>query len=166
MYFLFRQDWLPNNKSAVLIDDFKSVKDLAQYILFLNDNDSEYIKYLEHKYNTGAPISNNQLIGLINERIYFDLIENFECLMCHVTDRGGTIKFANHLHYGCKDSVLNYPRMLENIQKDENWDLWEHSFRQGKCEAYVIRNLIMKNVTYTNEQFITALMKALTEGYC
>ncbi|KAG4067795.1 hypothetical protein HA402_010481 [Bradysia odoriphaga] len=37
--------WLPNNKSAILID-FKTPKELAEFLLNLNENDIEYNTYL------------------------------------------------------------------------------------------------------------------------
>uniref|UniRef100_A0A8C3DWP8 Fucosyltransferase n=1 Tax=Corvus moneduloides TaxID=1196302 RepID=A0A8C3DWP8_CORMO len=43
------RDWMPNNLSIILIDDFDSPQELAKYLDFLDKNGEEYLKYLEYK---------------------------------------------------------------------------------------------------------------------
>ena len=42
-------DWMPNNHSIILVDDFDSPKKLAAFIKRLDENDDEYLKYLTFK---------------------------------------------------------------------------------------------------------------------
>ena len=43
------REWLPNELSAILVEDFTSAKDLAQYLKDLDQNQDEYLNYLRHK---------------------------------------------------------------------------------------------------------------------
>lgn len=43
------QDWMLNNYIIINVDDFKSLKDLVNFIKKLDKNDKEYVKYLEFK---------------------------------------------------------------------------------------------------------------------
>lgn len=38
----FARDFVPDNHSIIMADDFDSPKDLAEFLLKLNDNDEEY----------------------------------------------------------------------------------------------------------------------------
>ncbi|KAG4075099.1 hypothetical protein HA402_013494 [Bradysia odoriphaga] len=54
--------WLPNNKSAILIDDFKTPRELAEFLLNLNENDNEYNTYLQHKRLDQQPAVTNRVL--------------------------------------------------------------------------------------------------------
>ncbi|XP_049886389.1 alpha-(1,3)-fucosyltransferase 10-like [Pectinophora gossypiella] len=62
------RDWLPNNKSAILLEDFPTPKLLSQYLRYLLQNNSAYEEYLEHK--TLGIISNRKLSDEISAREY------------------------------------------------------------------------------------------------
>ncbi|XP_048419308.1 alpha-(1,3)-fucosyltransferase 11 isoform X3 [Stegostoma tigrinum] len=81
------QDWMPNSHSVILIDDFESPKDLADYINFLDQNDDEYLKYLEYKQPGG--ISNTLLVESLEQREWGvndinkpNYLNGFECFVC------------------------------------------------------------------------------------
>ncbi|XP_069741456.1 alpha-(1,3)-fucosyltransferase 11 isoform X2 [Narcine bancroftii] len=81
------QDWMPNSHSIILIDDFKSPKDLADYINFLDQNDEEYMKYLEYKQPGG--ITNTLLLESLEKREWGvndfskpNYLNAFECYVC------------------------------------------------------------------------------------
>lgn len=81
------KDWMPNNHSVILIDDFASPKDLADFILSLDRNDDDYLRYLEYK-NHGQTI-NKFLIESIEKREWGvndmtapNYLNGFECFVC------------------------------------------------------------------------------------
>ena len=68
----FFQEWLPNELSSILIEDFTSAKDLADHLHHLHRNDYEYLAYLRQKPsindNRLSRISNDFLIQAMNLR--------------------------------------------------------------------------------------------------
>ncbi|XP_016122240.1 alpha-(1,3)-fucosyltransferase 11-like, partial [Sinocyclocheilus grahami] len=53
-------DWLPNSHSVILIDEFHSLQDLAEFIKTLDQDDVKYSRYLEYK--TPSKITNLRLL--------------------------------------------------------------------------------------------------------
>lgn len=111
------QDWMPNNHSVILVDDFKSPKELADFIKHLDENDEEYEKYLEYK-RTG--ITNSFLLDHLQNREWSvgskDFFHGFECHVCkqlvmrmeaekaHAEDASSPLlppRMANNSHLGC-----------------------------------------------------------------
>lgn len=41
--------WVPDDHSVIRTDSFKNPKELGEYLLYLNQNNTEYLKYLEWK---------------------------------------------------------------------------------------------------------------------
>ena len=86
------KDWAPTNHSIIVADDFKSPKELAEYLHFLDQNDEEYEKFLEFK-RTGVtnPLllrharERGWIVDYIEEGINF--IEGFECFVCDTIHR-------------------------------------------------------------------------------
>ncbi|KAI8520999.1 Alpha-(1,3)-fucosyltransferase 11 [Branchiostoma belcheri] len=83
------KDWMPNDHSIILKDDFASPKELAEYITFLDQNDEEYEKFLEYRQPGG--ITNTLLVEEMERRPWGlssmdepNFINGFEC---HVCDR-------------------------------------------------------------------------------
>ena len=70
--FFYFQEWLPNELSSILIEDFTSAKDLADHLHHLHKNDYEYLAYLRQKPsindNRLSRISNDFLIQAMNLR--------------------------------------------------------------------------------------------------
>jgi alpha-1,3-fucosyltransferase 10 len=106
----------PSEKSAIEILDFKSAKELADFIHRLNQNDTEYDEYLTFKKKNG--VTNKVLVDLLskrgwginNDRIRGSYIDHFECMVCNQLHenvekrkRGEAIvpKQASKEHYGC-----------------------------------------------------------------
>lgn len=80
------QDWLPNNNSVINIRDFESPRELARFILSVND--SLYESYLGHKRGL---LSNERLEAELTRRRWSaehenleepSFVEEFECLVC------------------------------------------------------------------------------------
>ncbi|XP_049884472.1 alpha-(1,3)-fucosyltransferase 10-like [Pectinophora gossypiella] len=98
------RDWLPNNKSAILLEDFPTPKLLSQHLHYLLNNDTAYEEYLEHK--TLGIISNQKLIDEITLRPYQNdprnLMEHFECFVCErLYDEGGKVNIVTRKQYDC-----------------------------------------------------------------
>ena len=65
------QSLLPNDKSALLVQNYASPAELATHIKKINSNDSEYGTYLQHKkdYNRGKLlIKNKNLVDMVANR--------------------------------------------------------------------------------------------------
>nr|XP_019550010.2 alpha-(1,3)-fucosyltransferase 10 [Aedes albopictus] len=81
--------YLPNPNSAILIDDFATPSDLAQFILQASNNEDLYTSFLYHKTLDVYPISNQLLVNAIFKEDIFYLedrktrgIAEFECTAC------------------------------------------------------------------------------------
>lgn len=81
------RDWMPNNHSIILIDDFESPQKLAEFIDFLDKNDEEYMKYLAYKQPGG--ITNQFLLDSlkhrewgVNDPLLPNYLSGFECFVC------------------------------------------------------------------------------------
>lgn len=81
------RDWMPNNHSVILIDDFESPQKLAEFIDFLDKNDEEYMKYLAYKQPGG--ITNQFLLDSlkhrewgVNDPLLPNYLNGFECFVC------------------------------------------------------------------------------------
>jgi hypothetical protein len=83
--------WLPNGaSSAIFVTDFPDPKDLATFLKKLNQDDSLYEAFLEHK--TAQKISNKRLKDTILGRAWGvgddnviskgSFIAHFECFLC------------------------------------------------------------------------------------
>ena len=72
LQLVYFQEWLPNELSSILIEDFTSAKDLADHLHHLHRNDYEYLAYLRQKPsindNRLSRISNDFLIQAMNLR--------------------------------------------------------------------------------------------------
>ena len=80
------KDWAPSEHSIILADDFASPKDLADYLIMLDQNDDKYNRYLEFK-RTG--ITNQRLLESYNSREWsvdddnqLNFIDGFQCYVC------------------------------------------------------------------------------------
>ena len=160
------RDWLPDNKSAIIAEEFASPKELAEFLKSLDADDSKYREYLAWK---DHGITNQRLIKEMRERGYGhhdyrdDYTSHFECQVCNrifdmreETARGEkpTISIANHSHWDCP---LLYPAFgkpedrerILNSQLSTNDDLqfWmQHEECSGK-RAKFIHELIANNAT-------------------
>ena len=69
------RDWLPNSKSAILVDDFANPAELAQYLLDLDANDTAYEEHLSFK--NPEMVTNKLLLQRLEERLYSTTVEQF-----------------------------------------------------------------------------------------
>lgn len=80
-------DWMPNNRTAIVIDHFPSPQALADFLRHLDENDDEYSQYLEFK--DPKRIANARLLqGLesrewgVNDMSKPNYLNGFECYVC------------------------------------------------------------------------------------
>lgn len=115
-------DWMPNNHSAIIINNFPSPKALADLLKHLDENDDEYAKYLEFK--NPSHISNTYLLKALETREWGvndmskpNYLNGFECYLCDQenarlaaekanrrapkTHLPRQLKMANNSHMGC-----------------------------------------------------------------
>lgn len=142
----FLKDWLPNRKSAITIKDFKSAKDVANYVRSLNENDTLYNEYMEHKL-TGK-ITNLNLLNYFKTGHYGtntnhdNTVEAFECYVC---DNHTKRKLIDKNIYNCLEPEVN--------------NSWYYHWKMGKCQAKILNRLInqfgVSNITKeTNEKLM------------
>ncbi|XP_015673956.1 alpha-(1,3)-fucosyltransferase 10 [Protobothrops mucrosquamatus] len=163
------QDWLPSNKSAILITDFPHPRDLAQYIKALDADDKEYLAYLEWKLK--GDISNKQLLAVIKERTWGvqdimkdNYIDAFECMVCTrvwenirsqakgMLPRRWKVE-ANHLSCPSPQAFTFSPLSVQRTV------VWRSSFEQSKREARALQQLVENNRNFTALEFWTLVFR-------
>ncbi|XP_066476256.1 alpha-(1,3)-fucosyltransferase 11 isoform X2 [Tiliqua scincoides] len=123
------RDWMPNDHSIILIDDFESPKELAEYLHFLDSNSDEYLKYLQYKSPGG--ITNKFLLENmekrewgVNDMTLPNYLNGFECFVCdkvnariaaernHKKSNGKVLAPEPHIaqlsHMGCPPPAPGY----------------------------------------------------------
>ncbi|XP_029457601.1 alpha-(1,3)-fucosyltransferase 10 isoform X2 [Rhinatrema bivittatum] len=165
-------DWLPSNKSAILVARFSHPQDLASYIKQLDENDTEYKSYITWKLK--GDISNGKLLAAMKERkwgvqdmMQDNYIDAFECMVCNRVwenirrqNKGLELKRwtakANHLSCPSPEAFTFLPR-------SSHWtplrEMWKPSFEQSKKEAQVLRQLVNRNINFTSQEFWNLVFK-------
>ena len=134
------REWLPDNHSAIIVDDFSNPKDLAEYIIHVDSNPALYEKYLEYK-TTG--LTNPILTKALSDRqwgvktVYrMSYVTGFECYVCDQININKKLSRENKLfikqqasveHYGCpKPEKLNFTDIPGSLDWERNIWLWEY----------------------------------------
>ncbi|CAH2036956.1 unnamed protein product, partial [Iphiclides podalirius] len=137
------RDWLPNEKSAILLEDFPTPRAMSGHIAKLMANDSLYESYLEHK--TKALIANGKLLEEFRRRPHqsdtLKTAEEFECFVCKKLHgrRKGVVKesVVNKKHYDCPKPVSALSLRVNPLNS------WAHSFDTAKRNAISIRRRVL-----------------------
>lgn len=161
-------DWLPNNRSVILIHDFPSPRDLAEHIKALDGDDEEYSRYLEYK--TPAKITNLRLLdGLetrewgVNDMSKPNYLNGFECFVCDRENKRLNAlkahkknpeqnpiplpKMANGSHMGCPLPTPGYGS-VESIDRNDSWlQMWPQDYWQSLDQAEGLESLIRHNAS-------------------
>lgn len=116
IYFgsLSAKNWFPNNKSAILLQDFPTPKLLSDYINKLMKDDDLYDEYLDHK--IFGNISNEKLMEELEVRPYqnqaIQTTHEFICFLCkklHNFREQKTVHPSRHIvtqkHYNCSKPI-------------------------------------------------------------
>ncbi|CAH2234842.1 jg13244 [Pararge aegeria aegeria] len=130
------KDWFPNNKSAILIQDYPTPETMSVYIKKLLENDNLYEEHLMHK--TKEAISNNRLIEELSERPYqtdaLNVAGKFECLICKKLHEKKTrqlkIRVVNKNHYNCPKPVS---ALTLKVNPSNDWVyLWDKTQKDAE----------------------------------
>lgn len=138
------REWLPDGKSVLMVEDFKSPKELAERIIFLDNHPKEYEKMLDYK-NNG--ITNEKLNKTLAGRLWgvntgrkLSYVTGFECHVCDQIHRNRKLvaegkPFVQHIatleHYGCP-KPRKFP--YDNIPDTEDWmrNVWLYEYDDTK----------------------------------
>ena len=177
-YFLhLLQDLLPTNHSAILVSDFKNVKDLVSHLEYLNTHDDEYEKYLTFKKKGGVTnplfqkIMSERERAINNDWSRPNYISSFECLLCErlhdnqrrvATSRTPLEYHADVSHYGCPRPRVFSDSPAGNLSLvDDKWmgSEWTWASYQAKAVKKLLQEggpvteeLIAKTATIIQQQ--------------
>ena len=148
-------EWMPNNHSIIMVDDFKSPKELADYINYLDTHPEEYEKYLEFK---KKGVTNTKLLNHmknrpwgVNDLYKMSFITGFECFVCdrlhskkNLVDQGeNRVKYvASAEHYGCP-KPRTYPYKTPDGYEDWERDTWTWEYDDAKLKAKDIKKKVL-----------------------
>ncbi|KAM9849872.1 GDP-fucose protein O-fucosyltransferase 4 [Aulostomus maculatus] len=159
-------DWMPNNHSVIIIDDFPSPKALADFLKFLDENDEEYAKYLEFK--SSGHITNTRLMEDLQSREWGvndmskpNFLNGFECYVCDQENarlaaerlhrkapkknQPPPPKMANNSHLGCPLPSPGYGD-IQDLPTDDGWlQIWPQDYWQSLDQAEGLESLIRHN---------------------
>ena len=157
------KDWLPSNKSAIIVDNFDSPKDLADYLKFLAENDEEYNKYLQWK-ETG--VTNKRLLDSVKKRPWGNeqgdtFASDFECFVCDYihnsakhtghsevqTKRSVTPRVADRSHFNCSSVEPAVSRGLWSLLSLDEVYRWIEQEECSERKIKLIHDLVVSNAT-------------------
>ena len=148
------------------MSDFRTVKELADYLHFLNTHDEEYDKYLAFK-KTGVTneklkriMASREWGGVDKPREFYHYTEAFECFICkrlHANQEREKLHkpirthVANEKHYGCP-APKRFPKngSIANRYYDK-W--WASEYWAGYYHAKTLKHFIGLGRNYTKEEF-------------
>ncbi|XP_043272308.1 alpha-(1,3)-fucosyltransferase 10 isoform X2 [Venturia canescens] len=134
------KDWLPNNTSAIAVEDFESPKDLADFVIKLNNDNENYEKYLVHKMsdNDNRRITNHRVLAALrarsrnSESLFGDTIRNFECHVCEKLHNTKSLSTVTKKQFNC-----SLPKSVVPLKKNVS-NLWTYQFSIDKCSAKLL----------------------------
>ncbi|XP_015685944.1 alpha-(1,3)-fucosyltransferase 11, partial [Protobothrops mucrosquamatus] len=163
------RDWMPDDHSIILIDDFGSPKELAEYIDFLDRNSDEYLKYLNYKSPGG--ITNQFLLENMRKREWGvndmslpNYLNGFECFICdqenarlnaerdhkktHGKSRAPEVHIAQTTHMGCSLPAPGYGN-IEDIPDGDSWkEMWLQDYWQSLDQGEALTAMIHHNESH------------------
>lgn len=174
-------EFMPNNHSAIFVDDFENPKELANYLLELDRDDSKYNEYLRHHIDG---IENDWLVKTMNDRKwkYFGqsdkvnfihrMFAGFECDLCDFVIERNHAK--NHKSFDlstdhesderrrrgvmrCPEPIASLPKWRSNVDKSSSY--WE-----GLHEAQAVKEMLISNET-DSKNFESKYLKIKTDKY-
>ncbi|XP_033744474.1 alpha-(1,3)-fucosyltransferase 11-like [Pecten maximus] len=184
----FAQEWMPNNSTVIMVNDFKSPKELAEFINYLDNNDDEYEKYMQFK-KTGG-VTNQKLVDYMKKRpwgshdhnFYIfnednkpDYFNGFECHVCkniHKRMENEKLrqldtsvphlppKLANNSHMGCPEPFSSLGLSEEELKNRWTETDWIRVYRTQEMMASAVHDMMDANET-NSEHFINYLNKYL-----
>lgn len=144
IYFgsLSAKDWFPNNKSAILLQDFPTPQLLSDYINKLMKDDNLYDEYLDHKIL--GKIANEKLIQELEVRPYQNKItktaHEFICFLCKKLHSIGEQNTAKQTPYVVTKKHYNCSKPISALTLKENpnsiWSNFGQFSSDGRDELY------------------------------
>ncbi|XP_071586413.1 alpha-(1,3)-fucosyltransferase 10 isoform X1 [Heliangelus exortis] len=165
-------DWLPSNKSAILVSSFSHPRELAHFIKTLDTNDQEYESYLQWKLK--GEISNPRLFAAMKERKWGvqditqdNYIDTFECMVCNRVWENIRRKEKGLLPQRWKAQANHLscpkPEAFWFSSSNPGWtslrEMWIPNFEQSKREAWALRHLVERNRNFTAQEFWMLVFK-------
>lgn len=177
----YAHQFLPNNHSAIFVDNFTSPRDLAKFLLELDQNDSKYNEYLRHHSNG---IENDWLITTIKNRkwTYYGpsdkvnfihrMFAGFECSLCDFissengrrhkstsekSDRLSSEMLKPKRIMACPEPVASIAELRSHVHISQCY--WE-----GLYEAKALKHMLMSNET-DSTKFESKYLKRKTDKY-
>lgn len=135
------RDWLPNEKSAILIEDFPTPKLLLTYIDNLMQDDNLYEQHLEHKIK--GKISNRRLVEELQARPYQTdhkkRHDKFVCFLCEkLYEKEKGVNVVTRKHFNCPKPVSV---LTQRVEPNNSWvGSWEY----GKIYTDSLHDVVMK----------------------
>ena len=162
------QDWLPDRNSAVVVNNYKSPKELAEFLKYLDSNDEAYEKYVKFK---KVGVTNTRLLDRmkhrewgVNDYTRINFIDGFECLVCNrihenirarKEGRSQTPHIAEADHYSCPRPEPFSDKTRQTI------DLYLSLHHEHKYRAKALRQFIDSNTTFTARQYSELVFKLM-----
>ncbi|XP_032088203.1 alpha-(1,3)-fucosyltransferase 11 isoform X1 [Thamnophis elegans] len=164
------RDWMPADHSIILIDDFGSPKELAEYIDYLDRNSDEYLKYLKYKSPHG--ITNQFLLENMRKREWGvndmslpNYLNGFECFVCdrenarlnaerehkktHGKSLAPEVHIAQNTHMGCPSPAPGYGNIEDIPDGDRYWkEMWLQDYWQSLDQGEALTAMIHQNETH------------------
>ncbi|XP_029113392.1 GDP-fucose protein O-fucosyltransferase 4 [Scleropages formosus] len=159
-------DWLPSDRSAVLIDSFPSPRALAEYLRALDEDDAAYARFLEYK--SPGRATNGRLLEALQSREWGvsdmsrpNYLNGFECFVCDQENRrlaaerahrrapntrpAPPPRMADNSHMGCPVPSPGYGP-IEDIPTSDSWlQMWPQDYWQSLDQAEGLESLIRHN---------------------
>lgn len=173
--------FMPNNHSAIFVNNFKNPKELAKFLLELDKNDSKYNEYLRHHKNG---IENDWLVETIERRKWkyhgpsdkmnfiHRMFAGCECDLCDfVHDRNDRLHkhSLNKAHILSNKAskprrILGCPEPIASISELRSRVNISRCYWEGFHEAKALKNMLLNNET-DSMIFESRYLKRQTDKY-
>lgn len=169
------RDWLPDGEnSAVLVDNFKSPHDLAEYLMILDQNSRKYERHLQHKLSDTYPITNDKLKRAINTGWAGEtdsLVRKLECKVCEAiisgakkvnVERTSEADIADTRKY-----LYSCPRPVSPITRKtngSNW--WTQHWDEAPCHFKLVKDILDKKINLTEKEYNENVFKLYKDKLC
>ena len=176
------EEFMPSEKAVIMVQDFRSPKELAEYLTELNANDTKYDEYLKHRF-TGK-FSNPKLEKALKiqkwslpnkfQKPNFGhyMFSGFSCHVCdrlherndrlrkHLENSVNSIlplKIASYNHMGCPEPKAILPQSVKNTYGKLALEL-------GHKEAEALVRMLHENES-DSTKYTQKYLKIKTQNY-
>ena len=173
------KQFVPSDRSIIMVDEFANPKHLAAYLMYLNRNDVEYNKYFKHR-ETG--VTNKVLLRELERRQWrilgdwdkmnfgHRMYSGYECYVCdqiiekdkklksenYAVKMSSLLSFAKQNHMGCPEPT-NFP--FADVIVNKSVPYWE-----GLLEARALAQMLLAGEE-SSKNFVPLYLKRTTDKY-